>query len=112
MHDPGCGRRRREAPDMSVSLEPPYDALDRSGMLSLIAGASRQIRDAFDGTPAWSPPRRAPDLLAVGAMGGSAIAADLTAAITRDRLPRPMLVVRDYRFPACVTSSSLAVVAA
>ena len=51
---------------------------------------------------------RTPALLAVGAMGGSAIAADLTAALYRDRMPRPMLVVRDYRWPASVTRDSLA----
>ena len=91
---------------MSASLEPPYDALDRSGMGRLIEGAPAQIRAALESQPDWSPPGRSPDLLAVGAMGGSAIAADLTAALYRDRLPRPFIVVRDYRFPACVGPGS------
>jgi glucose/mannose-6-phosphate isomerase len=56
----------------------------------------------------WRPPAGSPALLAVGAMGGSAIAADLAAALYRDRLPRPLVVVRDYRWPAYVTRDSLA----
>lgn len=42
-------------------------------------------------------------------MGGSAIAAELTGAMYADRLPRPWLVIRDYRFPACVGPGDLAV---
>jgi glucose/mannose-6-phosphate isomerase len=55
----------------------------------------------------WPAPGREPALLAVGAMGGSAIAGDLTAALCRDRLPRPMIVVREYRWPAFVAADAL-----
>jgi glucose/mannose-6-phosphate isomerase len=57
----------------------------------------------------WRLPPGAPDLLAVGAMGGSAIGADLAVGVEADRLPRPVLVVRDYAWPACVTERSLVV---
>ena len=93
---------------MSVSLEPPFNALDRSAMGPLIEAAPQQIRAALENIPNWSPVARQPDLLAVGAMGGSAIAADLTSALYRSQLPRPLLVVRDYQFPGCVSGGSLA----
>jgi glucose/mannose-6-phosphate isomerase len=91
-------------------LEPPYGDRDASGMAARIDGQPGQIEEALErgAREPWRPPIARPDLLAVGAMGGSAIAADLTAALYRDRMPRPMLVVRDYRWPACVTRDSLA----
>lgn len=92
-----------------TTLEPPF-ALDGQGMLARVESAPAMIRAAL-AVEAWSPPAMAPDLLAVGGMGGSAIAADLVAAATRDRLPQPMLVVRDYVLPACVTPRSLALLA-
>ena len=107
-HDADISMSGGTAAGPPVSLEPPYDAWDRSGMGRLIEGVPGQIRAALAGTAPWSPPVRPPALLAVGAMGGSAIAADLTAALYRDRLPQPLLVVRDYAFPACVGPGSLA----
>jgi len=80
-------------------------------MAARIGGIPRQIEDALTrahGEP-WRRPVAEPDLLAVGGLGGSAIAADLTAGLYADRLPRPLLVVREYRWPACVTGRSLAV---
>jgi len=44
-------------------------------------------------------------------MGGSAIAADLCATLYADRLPHPMIAVRDYRWPAWVGPSTLALLA-
>jgi glucose/mannose-6-phosphate isomerase len=41
-------------------------------------------------------------------MGGSAIAADLTADWFADRLPHPLCVVRDYHWPAWVRSETMA----
>ena len=96
---------------MTVSLEPPFESIDRSGMGRLIEGAPEQVRAALRDLPPWSPAARPPQLLAVGAMGGSAIAADLTAALYRDRLPRPLLVVRDYEFPAAVGADALVLLA-
>ena len=95
---------------MSGLLEPPYGARDALGMAARIDGQPAQIEEALErgAREPWVTPIPGPDLLAVGAMGGSAIAADLTAALYRDRMPRPMLVVRDYRWPACVTREALA----
>lgn len=95
---------------MSV-LEPPYGDRDPGGMAARIAGIPDQIDDALARLTSapWSAPAAAPDLLAVGGMGGSAIAAELTAALWADRLPVPMLVVRDERWPACVSAHSLVV---
>jgi glucose/mannose-6-phosphate isomerase len=95
---------------VSASLEPPYGDRDASGMAARIDGEPEQIEEALErgAREPWRVPAKPPALLAVGAMGGSAIAADLTAALYRDRMPRPMIVVRDYRWPACVAADALA----
>ncbi len=91
-------------------LEPPYGIRDPGGMCARIVGQPEQIEEALAGVAAapWRLPTGAPALLAVGAMGGSAIAAELTEGLYRDRLTRPLLIVRDYRWPACVTPGALA----
>ncbi|MEO5618331.1 MAG: bifunctional phosphoglucose/phosphomannose isomerase [Candidatus Eisenbacteria bacterium] len=91
-------------------LEPPYGERDAHGMAARISGIGDQIDEALAhlAREPWPLGRRAPDLLAVGAMGGSAIAADLIECHERARLPRPMLVVRDYHWPACVGGDSMA----
>ncbi len=90
-------------------LEPPYDGRDGQGMAARIAGIPAQIGEALDhlAREPWKVPLREPVLLAVGAMGGSAMAAELIAGLEADRLPHPLLIVRDYRWPACVTSRAL-----
>ncbi len=93
------------------SLDAPYGARDGRGMAALVECIPAHIEQALartDATP-WQLPVRDPDLVAVGGMGGSAIAAELTGALWADTLPRPWLVVRDYRWPACVGPRSLAV---
>jgi glucose/mannose-6-phosphate isomerase len=94
---------------VSDVLDPPYGSRDAGGMAARIEGAPEQIERALDRIAAapWRPAVSTPDLLAVGAMGGSAIAADLAAALDADRLPRPMLTVRGYHWPACVSRASL-----
>jgi glucose/mannose-6-phosphate isomerase len=57
----------------------------------------------------WRPPLRSPAVLALGGMGGSAIAGELAAAGSADRSPRPFLVVRDYRWPAWAGRDTLVV---
>ena len=93
------------------SLEPPFGDRDPGGMAALIEALPEHIEQALERTAAepWVPPVREPALLAVGGMGGSAIAAELTAAAAADRCPRPVLVVRDYRWPACVGRDALVV---
>lgn len=95
----------------NVGLEPPYTAADPRGMAALIEAIPDHAESALartDATP-WVVPSRDADLVAVGGMGGSAIAAELTGAMYADVMPRPWLVVRDYRWPACVGPNSLAV---
>ncbi len=85
-------------------------AVDRSDMAALIAAWPEQVRAqraALDADP-W-PAMPAPSLLALGGMGGSAIAGDLVFGLAQDRLPFPALVVRDYRWPAAVRGDALAV---
>lgn len=93
------------------ALEPPYGARDPGGMAALVEALPEHVEQSLARTDAspWRLPAADPDLVAVGGMGGSAIAAELTGALYRDALPRPWLVVRDYRWPACVGSRSLVV---
>jgi len=91
------------------SLEPPY-ATDPRGMAALIDGIPEQVERAVQHSAAypWKLSNRIPSVLAVGAMGGSAIAADLTAGLYADNIPRPISVVRDYRWPAFLTREAFA----
>lgn len=92
-------------------MEPPYGPRDPRGMAALVDAIPDHIDQALARTAAapWALPRRDPSLVAVGGMGGSAIAAELTGAMWADVLPAPWLVVRDYRWPACVDARALAV---
>ena len=93
---------------MTVSLDPPY-ALDTGGMIERIEELAFQIDEALGrgAAEAWGAPAHPPTLLAVGAMGGSAIAADLCAGVYFDRLPRPLLTVRGYHWPAWVARGAM-----
>ena len=85
-------------------------AVDGSGMAGLIAAWPEQVREQrarLDESP-W-PTMPLPSLLALGGMGGSAIAGDLVFALAADRLPCPTLVVRDYHWPEAVRPGALAV---
>ncbi len=92
------------------SLQPPYAARDPRGMAALIDALPEHIEEALARTAAqpWRSPVPSPTLLALGGMGGSAIAGELTAAAFADSSPRPFLVIRDYRWPACVDAGALA----
>lgn len=97
---------------MSTSpLEPPYGGRDPGGMGALVDALPEHIDEALArvATTPWLPPVREPSVVAVGGMGGSAIAGELTARAFADTLPRPLLVVRDYQWPACVGRDALAV---
>ena len=88
-------------------LEPPF-GIDRHDMTARIDGIPEQIDDQLarlDGFQ-WEVPA-GPALLAVGGLGGSAIAGELTAALVADKAPVPMLVVREYGWPACVRPGAL-----
>ncbi|MGH7741393.1 MAG: bifunctional phosphoglucose/phosphomannose isomerase [Candidatus Eiseniibacteriota bacterium] len=99
---------------MSELLEPPFTGRDPANMLARIEAQGAHIDEALErnAASAWGTDGPAPKRLAVGAMGGSAIAADLTADLYVDRLPHPLMTVRDYQWPAwartetrCVLSS-------
>ena len=92
-----------------LSLDPPFELRDPRGMAALVDAIADHIEQALARTDAapWEVPAGAHEFLAVGGMGGSAIAAELTAAAFADQMPRPLLVCRDYRWPACVTPRGL-----
>jgi glucose/mannose-6-phosphate isomerase len=92
------------------SLEPPYGEHDAAGMAARITSQPDQIElaVALMAASPWQLAVDSPSLLACGGLGGSAIAGELTAALHQDRLPRPLLVVRDYHWPACVDRDALA----
>jgi glucose/mannose-6-phosphate isomerase len=93
-------------------LEPPYGARDAGGMAARIEQQPEHVDEALARGAAhpWriGRPAPTPSLLAIGAMGGSAIAADLTAGLYEDRLPRPIVTVRGAHWPAFVTREALA----
>jgi glucose/mannose-6-phosphate isomerase len=92
------------------SLEPPYGPADSGSMIARIAALATHVEQALERGAAkrWGARGAAPDLLAVGGLGGSAIAADLTANLFADRLPHPLITVREYHWPAFVTRHSMA----
>lgn len=98
---------------MKPPLDPPDPSLDRDGMAARIRGIPGQIEAALaqvERTP-WQVPVANPTLLAVGAMGGSAMPVDLCMDLYRDVLPRPLQAVRDYTLPACVGHDALVLLA-
>lgn len=91
-------------------LSPPYGARDPRGMAALIEAQPEHIEAALarcEASP-WEPPTFTPAVLALGGMGGSAIAGELTAAAAWDSAPKPFLVLRDYRWPAWAGRQTLA----
>lgn len=93
------------------ALEPPFGERDAGGMAARVDGIAAQVEAQVARLAGfrWTLPARPPSVLAVGAMGGSAMAADLVAGLHGDALPAPLLVVRDYRWPAWAGSSTLAI---
>lgn len=90
---------------MSVSLDPPYGGRDPGGMAARIAGAANQMDEALAtlARDPWEAPADSAAWLAVGAMGGSAIAADLVRGVEEPHLPFPIVPVRESRWPAWMT---------
>jgi glucose/mannose-6-phosphate isomerase len=107
VNDSGTGRT--DGPAAGPTLEPPYGARDPGDMTGRIVSQPLQIDEAVEHCSAnpWKLPFLDPTLLAVGALGGSAIAADLSAGLYHDRLPRPLITVRDYHWPAFVDKGAL-----
>lgn len=89
------------------------DALDRDS-LGLIRGIGDSL-EAFDEARAAAqavelvyPPSEVTDVAVCG-MGGSAIAADIVLGAYRERVRRPMAVVRDYFLPGWIGERTLVI---
>jgi glucose/mannose-6-phosphate isomerase len=96
-----------------ISLDDPAArrACDPGGMLDLVLGLPRQVREAWRiGFAAPLPPLPAPPAhVVIAGMGGSAIGGDLLAAVLDDSLSLPLAVVRNSRLPAYVGPRSVVV---
>lgn len=96
---------------MKLSLEPPFTEHDPAGMLSRVVEQPQHVAAALAACAAqrWEPPIADPDAVVIAGMGGSAIAAELTAAAFGSKLPRPVVVCRGYTLPAWVGPRTLVV---
>lgn len=96
---------------MSV-LDADAFPLDSLGLIDAMAGQGRAFDEARRGAEQadlhWRPGMFRS--LAVAGMGGSAIAADITLGVYRDRLRVPAAVLRDYTIPGWVGPETLVVV--
>jgi len=85
-------------------------AHDSRAMEALVRSWPEQLRTqrtALAKTP-W-PKFATPRAIAVGALGGSATAAELVKGLVDDRLPVPFHIVREYAWPAAVGPGTLCV---
>ncbi|MDQ7859046.1 MAG: bifunctional phosphoglucose/phosphomannose isomerase [Armatimonadota bacterium] len=83
--------------------------LDPSGMLDAIARLGAMVAEGWDAAAGLVRPSRAPSVLLVAGMGGSAIGGDLLRALLMPDAPVPVVVVRDERLPAFVGPQTLVV---
>lgn len=99
--------------DEAITLDDPavLARIDPQGMLDRVLGLPRQLALARRVTAAaeLGAAHANVDGVVVLAMGGSAIGADLTAAIAGQRLRVPLTVHRDYGLPAWVGERTLVV---
>src|SRR6185436_18880587 len=98
-------------PAVKQPLEPPFAGQDPGGMLARVVEQPQHIAAALGAcdAQAWEPPIADPDAVVIAGMGGSAIAAELTAGAFGVKLPRPIVVVRGYTLPAWVGPRTLVV---
>lgn len=80
--------------------------LDHSNGLGIIGGQPAQLRTKFS---AKTKPLKGLQQITVVGMGGSAIAAEVVRAWLGDRLPVPLVIVREYDIPAYIGKQSLVV---
>jgi glucose/mannose-6-phosphate isomerase len=99
----------------AVGLDDPeaIRRIDPDDMLGKVAEMPRHLAQARRvATATTVDPRHADvDVVAVLAMGGSAIGAELVAAAAGDRLRVPMIVHRDYGLPAGIGPRTLVIAA-
>jgi glucose/mannose-6-phosphate isomerase len=117
--EPGRREEDADAPDAppqfeeAITLDDPavLKRIDPRGMLDRVLGLPRQLALARRVVAAAQVDARHADVdgVLVLAMGGSAIGAELTAAIAGSRLRVPLLVHRDYGLPAWAGERTLVV---
>jgi glucose/mannose-6-phosphate isomerase len=99
----------------AVTLDDPATLrrIDPEDMLGRVAELPRQLSQArrVAGSLSLDDRHTDVDAVAVLAMGGSAIGAELVAAAAGDRLRVPLIVHRDYGLPAGVAERTLVVAA-
>jgi glucose/mannose-6-phosphate isomerase len=98
---------------MSERLGPAaLRARDSLGMEALVRSWPAQVREqraSLVRSPWRITPGQTPRLIAVGALGGSATAAELVRGLGEDTLPIPFLIIRDYAWPAAIGPGALCV---
>ena len=86
-------------------------ALDRSGMLAVVAAFPHQLEEAYrlgrEAANLTNPLGRAPRAICTAGLGGSAIGGDFVAAVLEPDAPVPLVVHRDYGLPAWVGEGDL-----
>jgi glucose/mannose-6-phosphate isomerase len=94
-----------------VTLDDPatFERTDPHDARRVLADFPEQCRDAVGLRPHPVPVRKAPRLVVVAGMGGSAAGGDLLAACSADRLDVPVLVHRGYGLPALAGKDSLVI---
>lgn len=80
--------------------------LDEGNALGIIAGQPGQLKQAFDFRLSIFDCHN----IVVAGMGGSVLGAEFLRSWLADRLPLPLVVVRDYTLPAFVSEKSLVVI--
>lgn len=82
---------------------------DPGDALGVIAGQPLQLDQAYEVTQLHQHKLKRPSSIVVAGMGGSALAAEFVKSWLGDRLPVPLIVVRDYSLPAFVGPDTLVV---
>ncbi|RMF60571.1 MAG: bifunctional phosphoglucose/phosphomannose isomerase [Calditrichaeota bacterium] len=82
---------------------------DRSDFLKYLSGFPQQILDTRELMKNVKVDYSISQFqnLVIGGMGGSAIAGDLALAFSREKLPLPAMVIREYDIPVFVNKSTL-----
>jgi len=96
---------------MAALDDPATAALDTLGLLGALGDSVAALDQAVERARAVEIPFPADAVreVAVCGMGGSAIPGDLLAAAYRERLRRPLAVVRDYGLPGWVGEHTLVI---
>ncbi|MDQ2689561.1 MAG: bifunctional phosphoglucose/phosphomannose isomerase [Chloroflexota bacterium] len=111
--DDGTDPERPPLPEEAITLDDPatLKRIDPEDMLGKVAELPRQLVQARRVATAVELPDRLKevDAIAVLAMGGSAIGAELVAAAAGERLRVPLVVHRDYGLPAGANERTLVI---